>query len=247
MRLFIHFVAALLILQVSDLTGQAWEGVVSMRVSTSPEKIAWLTIKDDKSVMEMQLDSVQTIKLIKDRGAATTTVLRTNHDWKYGYRSRILYGDEKHVLTVNPNTSMVQLSVTDEERYIGAYRCVLVKIKSPKATAEAWVTTETGMQLSSCFPHFLGDGTDADLYALREVADQEGLIMSYHEILEGDTTETYIEVTAEEREIMMSAFAIDPGFVVLDEAGVKRLYAEAQSDPMKKVQWEQFRQIFGNK
>ncbi len=247
MRFFIHFVAALLILHVPDLTGQVWEGVVSMRVSTSPEKIAWLTLKDDKSVMEMQLDSGQTIKLIKDRGAATTTVLRTNNDLKYGYRSSILYGDDKHVITVNPNTSKVQLTVTDEERYIGQYRCTLVKIKSPKATAEAWVTKETGMQLSSCFPHFLGDGTDADLYALREVADQEGLIMSYHEVLEGTATETYIEVTAEEKEIMTTAFAIEPGFVVLDEAGVKRLYAEAQSDPLKKIQWEEFRQIFGNK
>ena len=61
------------------------------------------------------------------------------------------------------------------------------------------------------------------------------------------SAETIFEVTAEEHEITLDAFAIDPGYVVLDEEGIKRLYQQAQSDPQKKIQWEEFQQVFGNK
>jgi len=234
-------------LSIAVLHGQTFEGVVTMKVSTSPDKIAMLTIKGDMTMMEMQVDTVQHIKLIKDRGAETTTILRSNKEMKYGYRSRTLYGEDQHVPTVNAAAHQLVMNVTDEEKYIGRFRCVKALLHSPKAQAEAWITKETGLHLSGCFPHFLGDGTDPDLYALRELADQEGLIMDYKESLNSGNTETVIQVTAEEKEITIDAFAIDPGYIVLDDEGIKRLYEQAQSDPLKKIQWEEFRQIFGNK
>lgn len=247
MRFSIYLVMAMLMPVGSILYGQSFEGVVTMKVSTLPDNVSILTIKGDLTMMEMQVDSVQHIKMIKDRGAETTTILRSKNDMKYGYRSRILYGEDEHVPTVNPAAHQLVLTVTDQEKYIGSFRCVKTVLHSPKATAEAWITKETGLYLSGCFPQFLGDGTDSDLYALRELADQEGLIMHYTESLSADDAVTIIEITAEEKAITLDAFTIDPGYMLLDEEGIKRLYGQAQTDPLKKIQWEEFRQIFGNK
>ena len=71
--------------------------------------------------------------------------------------------------------------------------------------------------------------------------------MYYSESLRAGKEVTIIEVTAEEKVITLDAFAIDAGYVVLDEEGIKRLYGQSLSDPLKKAQWEEFRQIFGNK
>ena len=247
MRISIYLATAMLMLIGSILYGQSFEGIVTMKVSTSPENISMLTIKGDLSLMEMQIDTVQTIKLIKDRGAETTTILRSKNEMKYGYRSRILYGEDEHIPTVNPTAHQLVITVTDEEKYFGSFRCVKTLLHSPKATAEAWITKEPALRLSGCFPQFLGEGTDPDLFALRELADQEGLIMYYSESLRAGKEVTIIEVTAEEKVITLDAFAIDAGYVVLDEEGIKRLYGQSLSDPLKKVQWEEFRQIFGNK
>lgn len=247
MRYTICLLLALLMMKVAVLHGQSFEGVLTMKVSKSPEKIIMLTIKGDMTMLEMQVDSVQHIKMIKDRGAETSTILRSNKEMKYGYRSRSLYGEDQHLPTVNAAAQQLLMTVTEEERNIGQFRCIKTILQSPKAQAEAWITKETGLHLSGCFPNFLGDGTDPDLYALRELADQEGLIMYYKESLLSASAETIFEVTAEEHEITLDAFAIDPGYVVLDEEGIKRLYEQAQSDPLKKIQWEEFQQIFGNK
>jgi hypothetical protein len=238
---------ALLMPLGSVVYGQSFEGVVTMKVSTLPDNVSTLTIKDDKTMMEMQVDSTQRIKMIKDRGAETTTILRSKNDMKYGYRSRILYGEDKHVATINPAAHQLVLTVTGEEKYFGSYRCVKTLLHSPKATAEAWITKETGLYLSGCFPQFLGDGTNPDLFALRELADQEGMIMHYTESLTADDAETIIEVKVEEKVITLDAFAIDPGYVVFDENSMKQLMIQAQSDPLIKQQLEEFQQIFGNK
>ncbi|MBK9106450.1 MAG: hypothetical protein IPL92_18280 [Saprospiraceae bacterium] len=247
MRYTVRLLLALLMMNVAVLHGQSFEGVVTMNISTSPEKIIMLTIKGDITMMEMQVDSAQHIKLIKDRAAETSTILRSNEEMKYGYRSRTLYGEDQHIPTINAAAHQLEMTVTEEEKYINHFRCVKALLHSPKAQAEAWITKETGLHLSGCFPNFLGEGADPDLYALRELADQEGLIMYYKESLVSGIAETVIEVTAQEKEITLDAFAIDPGYLVLDEEGIKRLYQQAQSDPLKKIQWEEFRQIFGNK
>ena len=247
MRISIYLMTAMWMLLGSILFGQPFEGVVTMKVSTLPDNMSMVTIKGDLTMMEMQVDSTQHIKMIKDRGAETTTILRSKRDMKYGYRSRILYGEDEHVPTINPAAHQLVITVTGEEKYFGSYRCVKTLLHSPKATAEAWITKETGLNLSGCFPHFLGDGTNPDLFALRELADQEGMIMHYTESLNADDAEMFIEISVEEKVITLDAFAIDPGYVVLDEEGIKRLYGQAQSDPLKKIQWEEFQQIFGNK
>lgn len=247
MRYSIYLVMAMLMLLGSMLYGQSFEGVLTMKVSTLPDNVSKLTIKEDKTMMEMQVDSTQHIKMIKDRGAETTTILRSKNDMKYGYRSRILYGEDEHVPTINPVAHQLVMTVTNEEKYFGAYRCIKTILHSPKATAEAWITKETGLRLSGCFPQFLGDGTDPDLFALRELADQEGLIMHYTESLKVDDAVTIIEIIAEEKVITLDVFAIDPGYMVLDEEGIKRLYGESLNDALKKIQWEEFQQIFGNK
>lgn len=246
MRFSIYWMTAALILIGSILSAQAFEGVLTLKVSTKPDQISVMTIKDDKTMLEMQVDSIQKVKLIKDRSAETTTILRTNKDLKYGYRSKILYGEDVHTPTINPEVHQVVMTVTAEEKYFGSFRCVKAVLSSPKATAEAWITKQPGLRLSACFQHFLGEGTDIELYVLREVADQEGLIMYYRESLKANDNETIIEVTAEEKAITLDVFAIDPGFTVLDEEGVKRLYGQAQADPVKMAQWQEFRQIFGN-
>ena len=130
MRYTICLLLALLMMKVAVLHGQSFEGVLTMKVSKSPEKIIMLTIKGDMTMMEMQVDSVQHIKMIKDRGAETSTILRSNKEMKYGYRSRTLYGEDQHLPTVNAAAQQLLMTVTEEEKNIGQFRCIKTILQS---------------------------------------------------------------------------------------------------------------------
>ena len=247
MKYSVQLLACLLVLNVSFVQAQSFEGMLTLTTSTAPDKIPVMTIKGDKSVLEIRMDSIQTIKLIKDLGAETVTILRTKKDLKYGYRTNISVGPEFTDLLASPAAAKVEVIITQQEKYIGQYRCVKVNLTSPDVEAEAWVTKDLDIKLSTYFPQFFGSDANADLAVIRQLADQEGLILNYQETHKRDTTVTLIDVLVEEKDISIDAFAIDPGFLVLDEEGIKRLYEQAQSDPVKKKQWEEFHEIFGSK
>lgn len=243
--LFWISIVCLICLQ-GKMTGQSFEGVISLTSSNTPEQSMRVTLKDGWSLLEISPDTQQTVKVIKNKTAGTTTILRSKGNLKYGYRSNTLVGDDSPAAIQDPDAKHIQTEETQLEKKIGAFNCVRIDLRSPKASAEAWVTRETSLRLSACFPFFLGDGTDPDLYALRQLADAEGLILEYRERSAGDTQETLFQVTAIPEDISLDAFSVDDTYQVLDEQGIRSLYMQAQKDPVKQQEWEEFRAIFGN-
>jgi hypothetical protein len=165
----------------------------------------------------------------------------------YGFRSNELHGTYHEEAPINPSEHNIEVSLTEEVRQIGEYRCTHVKLQGPEGMAEAWITRDLGFRLTEYFPVFLGGDAHPGLFSLRQIANQEGFILHYTESLKGSNEKTMFEMTVVEQEIPNTVFEIDPAYHVFDENGMKRLYQEAQTDPVKKIQWEEFMQIFGSK
>lgn len=247
MRNQVQVLLTLLVLGVSPCLAQSFEGVITFKVTSHKENVSTMTVKGDKNILEVEIDSSETIKRINDTSAETSVVLRKKQDLMYGFRSNELHGTYHEEAPINPSEHKIEVSLTEEVRQIGEYRCTKVKLQSPEGIAEAWITRDLGFRLTEYFPAFLGGDAHPDLYILRQVANQEGFIMHYTESLNGINEKTVFEMTVVEREIPNAVFEIDPAYHVFDENGMKQLFQESQSDPSKKLQWEEFMQIFGSK
>lgn len=237
----------LLVLGMSPCLAQSFEGVITFKVSSHKENVSTMTVKGDKNILEVEIDSTETIKRINDTSAETSVVLRKKQDLMYGFRSNELHGTYHEEDPINASEHKIEISMTGEVRQIGEYHCTKIKLQSPEGMAEAWITKELGFRLTQYFPAFLGGEAHPGLYSIRQVANQEGFIMHYTESLKGTNDMTVFEMTVVEKEIPNAVFVIDPAYHVLDENGMKRLYQEAQGDPSKMVQWDEFMQIFGSK
>ena len=225
--------------------GQTFEGVITMHVSTSPQNSTSVTIKGHKSVTEYRIDTTENIKIIKDATAETQTILRHRGDMKYGYAT--LSSEEETLPEITmEDLKRVACEGTTETKLIGSYTCFKSVLHTDKAVAEAWITKEIAFPLSKYFPTFLGDGTDPALLELRKRANSLGFVMDYKESPISAGEETHIEVTVEQKDIPLEAFATH-GFLVFDKEGLTQLFTDSYLDPNKKKQWEEFRQLFGKK
>ncbi len=226
---------------------QSFEGTITLHVtSDQKESSTMLTIKGDKTLLEADIDSTESIKIIKDWDAGTTTLLRRKNDLKYGFRSNSIpesnppAQDEK----VSGN---IQTDITDEVKMIGTYKCTKVIYKSPFAISEAWITKDAGFSLSKYFPEFLGSNTNSHLYDLRKAANNGGFVMRYWEKLIDSGKESNVDMTITPKEIPNDAFSLSAGYLVLDQESMQQLLQDAQHDEAKKKQWDEFMQLFGNK
>lgn len=225
--------------------GQAFEGIMTLKVTSPKESKTVMIIKDDRSIMDIDLDSNESIRRIADEGAETTVILRRKGDLKYGFRSHATTGFAGDIQDISAEVNKVDVIVTERTEAFGKYTCTLVMIESKDAMAEAWITGEIDMRLTRYFPSFLGSSTPDELYTLRQIANQEGFVMRYSENIKVSEEKSEFELDVDEREIPNELFIVDPAYDVFDENSLKQLYQEAQRDSTKQIQWEEFMQIFG--
>lgn len=243
----IIILSALLLMMWFPSNGQSFEGTIALHVtSDQKESSTMLTIKGHKTLLEADIDSSETIKIIKDPEAEKTTLLRRKNDLKYGFRINSIPEPDPTVKD-GTKSNTIKTEITDEVKRIGTYSCTKVIYKSAFAISEAWITKDAGFSLSKYFPEFLGNNTDPHLYELRQAANQEGFVMSYWEKLIDSGKESNLDMTVTPKEIPNDVFSIIGEYLVLDQESMQRLLQDAQHDEVKKKQWEEFMQLFGNK
>ncbi|MFZ1679309.1 MAG: DUF4412 domain-containing protein [Saprospiraceae bacterium] len=238
---------ALLLVMWHPSYSQSFEGTITLHVTSDhKESSTMLTIRGDKTLLEADIDSTESIKIIKDWEAETTTLLRRKNDLKYGFRTLGIPESDPpvHDEKVSGN---IKTDITDEVKMIDSYKCTKVIYKSPFAISEAWITKDAGFSLSKYFPEFLGSSTDPHLYDLRKAANKEGFVMRYWEKLIDSGKESNLDMIVTPKEIPNEVFNISAEYLVLDQESMKRLLQDSQRDEVKKKQWDEFMQLFGNK
>ena len=226
---------------------QNFEGSISFRTrSESSDRTVVMTAKGVKTVLEVETDSNMVIRIIKDFGTETATLLRSRDELKYGFRIPSIPRTDVQEEYENEKKDLI-IQVTDDVQLFGNYNCVKIKLRNSFCEAEAWVTNDVNFSLSHYFPEFLGSGVDPKLNSVRRAADQKGFIMHYHEQQKGINTQKIFEVTLEEKEIPDEAFSIPSDFLVLDQEGMKELLTAAQISEARKKQWDEFQALFGKK
>ena len=225
---------------------QDFEGTIALQATYDQEvkSKSLLTIKGNKTLLAVEKDTNETIMIYKDYGSGTSVMMRDKHGLKYGYRSYNLHEPERIDAESKPDPGIV-IERTDDHKKIGSEDCVKIILKNNSALAEAWVSADRNFSLSTYFPEFLISGADDDLLQLRNAADREGFISGYFEkhITSGQANN--FAIVLEEKEISIDAFHISDAFLILDEAGIKRLYGDSQGDELKKKQWNEFQLLFG--
>ncbi len=227
--------------------GQSFEGTITLHVkSDQKESSTMLTIKGDKTLLEAEIDSTESIKIIKDWDSETTTLLRRKNDLKYGFRSKGIPESDPPIQDEKESAD-IKKEVTGEVKMIGTYSCTKVIYKNASAISEAWITKDAGFSLSKYFPEFLGSNTDPHLYDLRKAANKEGFVMRYWEKLIASGKESNLDMTVTPKEIPNEVFSISAEYLVLDQESMQQLLQDAQHDEVKKKQWGEFMQLFGSK
>lgn len=227
--------------------GQSFEGTITLHVTSDQmESSTMLTIRGDKTLLEADIDSSESIKIIKDWDAETTILLRRKNDLKYGFRTKGIPEADPPVQEEKVSGN-IKTDITDEVKMIGTYSCTKDIYTSPFAISEAWIAKDAGFSLSKYFPEFLGSNTDPHLYDLRKAANKEGFVMRYWEKLIDSGKESNLDMTVTMKEIPNTVFSISGEYLVLDQESMQRLLQEAQHDEVKKKQWGEFMQLFGNK
>jgi Domain of unknown function (DUF4412) len=246
-RFKIIILSALLLVMWQPSYSQLFEGTITLHVTSDhKESSTMLTIRGDKTLLEADIDSTESIKIIKDWDAETTTLLRRKNDLKYGFRTKGI-SEADPPAKDEKESGDVKTDITDEVKMIGTYSCTKVIYKSPFAISEAWITKDAGFSLSKYFPEFLGSNTDPHLYDLRKAANKEGFVMRYWEKLIDSGKESNLDMTVTPKEIPIEVFSINAEYLILDEEGIQRLLQDAQHDEVKKKQWSEFMQLFGSK
>ncbi len=226
---------------------QSFEGSIAIHVVTDEvDNTSVLSVKDTRSLLKVEVDSVETIKILKDYGNGTTTVLRSKGDLKFGFR---IYSIADPVLEetagINENSPVV-INETNEEERIGNLHTHKIIVTSKDGEAEAWVSTEPGFSVSKYFPYFLGSDIKPALYELRKAADQRGFITRYTEKLFDSNKKSFIDIRLQPEEIPNEIFNV-ADYIILDEAGMKQLFRDSRKDEDKKNMWEDYRSLFGKK
>jgi len=221
---------------------QTFEGSITIKIDQNDEeKSSRLTVKGDKTLLEIEVDSSESFKIIKDRSAETSTMLRKRNDMKYGFR--VNYVPEPDIPTININSNVVT-EVIDEVKMIGKYSCTKVIFKNSYAIAEAWITKDLGFSLSRYYPEFTGNSADQHLSDLRKAVDKEGFVVRYWEKILNKGKEISVEITVDQKDVPLETFNTGD-YLVLDKEGMTRLAQNAQHDEIQKKQWAEFMQLFG--
>jgi hypothetical protein len=239
----ISLFASILILSTVMIHGQTFEGSITFRASGDHEKTSTIIIKGEKSVRSVDLNSEESLKIILDRKSESSVMLRKKDEKKYGFRVNEIHEQDHEDHPYMPKGVTTEIT---GEKMIGRYECFRVNLKSKNASAEAWITKDIGFRVTKYFPEFLGS-VEAELHQLRQLANDQGLILQYRETLLDAEYENVFETIVEETEIPDQTFEIDPDYLVLDKDGMMQLYLAAQHDTSKKQQWEEFMELFGNK
>ena len=224
---------------------QSFEGILILQSSPPQFKFSKLTVRGDKTLLEVQIDSIESFSIIKDKSSELITTLKRKGELKYGFRVSHPHEENQNDLAQQkPNDAEIQ--ITNEVKSVGGYSCTKLSITSGEAQAEAWVTGDQDFSFSTFFPEFIHGNVEPEFYKIRQAADKEGLIMEYRETSLDSEFENHFQLTVEEKEIAMDVFHPGPEYLVLDKEGMKQLYLDAQHDEQKKQQWEEFMELFGN-
>ncbi len=228
------------------VSAQEFEGTIALRATYDQEikSKAILTIKGNKSLLTVEKDSNETITIFKDYGAGTSVMMRDKNDLRYGFRSYNLHEvDHDEAELIQP--SGITVVKTSDHKKIGSEECIKIILKNNSVIAEAWVSPGRNFSLSTYFPEFLVSGADDDMLELRKASDKEGFVSGYWEKHLTSGQENNFEIALEEKEISIDTFHIPDTYLILDEAGIKRLYGDSQRDDLKKKQWDEFQLLFG--
>ena len=224
---------------------QSFEGTITVINNKIEDKKYTVDILGHKSIVSVAVDSAESVTMIRDHATEVSTILKKKGDMKYGF-SKAKSFDSDHITNEKYTLSKnITYEITDERRLIDGYNCVRMLIESPEATAEAWITKELPMHLSNYYPQLLGSDTNPDLIPLRQVADREGFIMLYNDTHTASAHSSEIMVRVEAKELTSDIFHIASQYLVLDEEGMKRLYMQSQTDPVRKTHWDEFMILFG--
>ena len=244
MRITKIFIVTLFLFIICGLHGQAFEGMITLHISTKPSYRSTATIKGNKSMLDVKVDSTTNFKIIKDHAAGSTVLLKNKKELKYGFRTSEIEEYTPH----DPGTGQKKyftIEVSDQQKVIGGYNYTKVNLTGTDIVAEAWITKDLDFPLTKYFPEFLSGDLTPEIYDFRKAADMEGFVAEYTEkVTDGD--ELTFSLSVEPKEISIDVFSTNE-YLVLDENSMKRLYVEGQSDPAKKKQFDEFMQLFGNK
>ena len=219
-------------------SGQAFEGVLHMRmINPDNERYTQLSLKDDRSLLHVTMDSVE-ISILKDKKDNTTTILKRKGDLHYGFRMDQI---------VDPSfvESVSAVTYTGQVKDMGEWESNEIIIHSESGEAHAWITKQTSHRLSGLFPEFLGADLNPDQYYRRKAADKEGFILQYEESDPGSASGV-LKVDLVPGPVSDITFVIGAEYKVLDQQSVRNFFQMSQTDQSAKQQWEEFSSLFGS-
>ncbi len=227
-------------------SGQSFEGTLNLHMTT-PQAVTYsiLTVKDGKTLRIIRLDSIESIKLIKDGNKETSVLLRQRDDLKYGFKANTILPKNPLDDITADESKLVVIESTGITEKMENKICTKIRLRSPYATAEAWITNDMSGSLSHYFSEFLGPKTDPHLYSLRKAAEQEGFVMKYQETLTGLNQTNNVELFLIENEISPEVFDIEKEYQILNESEINTLSADADKSPSAKKKLEEFTNLFG--
>jgi hypothetical protein len=223
---------------------QSFEGVLKMyNLHEGVERNTVLTIKGNKSLLEVTVDSVD-ISILKNEDDFTTTLLKSKDGMHYGFRmdqmidpSFIESGAPTHATTVN---------YTGENKRVGAWDCMEIIVSDGTSSVKALVTKQPAYRLSTLFPEFLGSDLSPEMYYIRKAADQEGFILRLEEVTGSPDAVSVMEISLEPQPVSDIVFTVGAEYTVLDKTGVQKYFQQAQSDETAKKKWNEFSALFGS-
>ena len=237
--------AFFLLLYVNCAIGQSFEGSITLRIwNDQLDRISKVTVKNNKTLMETDIDSVESIKIITDYGAESTTLLRNKSGLKYGFKMYTIESSRIDPDATNNTKNNITSVFTDDVKWIGKIQCTKIQLENKHVIAEAWVAKNIPTSLSNYFPEFIGKDMDPQMYELRLEAEKAGFVVTYWEKQRDTNAEINFEATIQQEEISGEVYNVDNEYFVLDADSMKRLYVESQSSELKKKQWEEFMLLF---
>ena len=240
-------VITFLLVRIFVLTGQDFEGVIHLHVTTDEiENDLVVTVKGDKILREVVIDSSEQVKIITDFSSQTSTLLRRKNDLKYGLISDYIPDTSFERELLEDENLDITTEMTDEMQLIDQHSCVKYLLKSAIYEAEAWVVKDHDSSISKYFPEFINTNSDPGQYKLRIAADAEGLILRYNEKEIKSGKINIVEISFLNQELGNDVFSIDSEYVVLNKSQMRQLYIDSRKDESKKKEWDEFYQLFGH-
>lgn len=224
---------------------QSFEGTLKMDLTAHDKSNTWLlTVKGNKIISHVVIDSSQEITTIKDFDAGSTTMLRRKNDLKYGFTINTIFESDSLITNGSLKTDNITKSESGEMKTFGNLTARKIYFTGDGVNAEAWIANDLNIRLSNYFPELLSSGEEKSVHDIRTAADNEGLIVDYWEkqTVTGDVTS--FRVLAEAKEIPGIAFHIPADYLVLNRESLRSLLSDAQTNSESKRRLDEFQEVF---